>query len=334
MAQRGAGAAAHYTYRLDADPRMGVLRFLHGQELEWECASEADMALHLIGQACYQLAYFSSGGLVMHAALVSRNGQGVLLPGSTGTGKSTLAAWLLRCGYDYLTDELVYIPDEGAQRGYGLRRPLNLKKAARPLLSNIFQISSYTTGVMTSASVDLIQHELFGKGIVLPHIPIGAMVFPRFRAEAAFGLRRLTKAQASLELMQCLINARNLPEHGFPEVVRLARTTPAYQMIYSDFSEVASAVQTVLQDSISSDRQIRHEEFIVGEYFGQYFPGILQRFQLFGSRFEQYRACHTTGHAGQSERCHCRERYPHSGSYQYTRTGCDHYTDAHAAAIA
>lgn len=240
---------AHFTYRLVTDPEIGVLRLYSGDELERECTSEADMALHLIGQVCYQLAYFSTGGLVMHAALVSWNGHGILLPGSTGKGKSTLAAWLLRCGYDYLTDELVFVPDEEVQKGCGLARPLNLKKAARPLLNDLFQVSSATSGVVSTASVDLVPHEVFGKGSVLSQIPICAVIFPSFQTNAVFELRRLSKAQAGLELMQCLINARNLPEHGFPNVIDLARSCAAYQMIYSDYSAVETAVQTALQNS-------------------------------------------------------------------------------------
>jgi hypothetical protein len=241
-------ASADFSYRLESDYKIDGLRLYHDGELERECASEADMALHLIGRTCYQLAYFSTGGLVMHAALVAERGQGILLPGSTGKGKSTLAAWLLRCGYDYLTDELVFVADAEAAMGYGLRRPLNLKKATRPLLNDVFQISGSPSGMMTNDPVDLIQHERFGSGCALSQIPISAVIFPSFQVDAAFDLHRLSKAQASLELMQCLINARNLPEHGFPKVVGLARSIPVYQMIYSNFSAVEPAVQNVLQN--------------------------------------------------------------------------------------
>jgi hypothetical protein len=241
-------ATADFTYRLESDAKMDVLRLFQGEELKWECSTESDMALYLIGQVCYQLAYFSTGGLVMHAALVSWRGQGILLPGSTGKGKSTLAAWLLHYGYDYLTDELVFIADREVTNGYGLSRPLNFKKAARPLLSNVFQISSTSSGVMTSDPVDLIQHERFGSGTVLSHIPILAIIFPLFETEIAFDLHRISKAQACLELMQCLVNARNLPEHGFPNVVNLARLIPTFQMTYSNFSAVEQAVQNVLQN--------------------------------------------------------------------------------------
>jgi hypothetical protein len=246
---RESSSAAHFTYRLESDPGCEVLRLYSGDELERECTCEADMALHLIGQACYQLAYFSSGGLVMHAALVSQNGRGVLLPGNSGKGKSTLAAWLLQCGFDYLTDELVHIPDGEVQIGCGLARQLSLKKAAQPLLSDLYQISAHTRGMMTGASVDLIPHELFGKGEVLTHVPVHMVIFPRFQSEAAFEVHRLSKAQAGLEPMQCLINARNLPEHGFPQVIGIARTIPIYQMVYGDFSTVEVTIQTMLMNS-------------------------------------------------------------------------------------
>ena len=32
--------------------------------------------------------------------------------------------------------------------------------------------------------------------------------------------------------MQCLVNARNLPDHGFAEVVRLAREVPAHAALF------------------------------------------------------------------------------------------------------
>ena len=56
--------------------------------------------------------------------------------------------------------------------------------------------------------------------------------------DCEFELRRLSRAQAGLELMQCLINARNLPDHGFPEVTRLARAMPAYKMTYANFAQI------------------------------------------------------------------------------------------------
>jgi hypothetical protein len=45
--------------------------------------------------------------------------------------------------------------------------------------------------------------------------------------------------------MGCLINARNLPEHGFLEVTRLARTVPAFSLRYGDFAQLEQWVVTL-----------------------------------------------------------------------------------------
>ncbi len=48
-------------------------------------------------------------------------------------------------------------------------------------------------------------------------------------------MRTLTPAQAGWGLMRCLIDARNLPNHGFTAIAQLARQTPARQVRYVDF---------------------------------------------------------------------------------------------------
>jgi hypothetical protein len=38
--------------------------------------------------------------------------------------------------------------------------------------------------------------------------------------------------------MNVLVNARNLPRHGVPEIIRLASSTPAYRLHYSGFDQI------------------------------------------------------------------------------------------------
>ncbi len=230
----------HFTYRLSADQENGRLRLYVGDRLESEMTA-AEMAVYLINQTCYHLAYHSCGGVLLHAALLSRAGKGILLPGKTGQGKSTLAAWLIHQGFDYLTDELVYIPD-GSSECHGLTRPLNLKSGARPLLQTVFGLPEENPTIWRSSNVDLIPPELLGPVQVLREAPLHTILFPNFQPQATFELQPLSRAQAGLALMQCLINARNLPEHGFPEITRLSRQVPAYRITYPGFDPLPGAL--------------------------------------------------------------------------------------------
>jgi hypothetical protein len=240
-----ANRRAQCVYRLVSISESDSLSLYEDGELIKECRFTADMAIFLLGQICYRLAYFSGAGLLLHSALVSRAGVGVLLPGSTGKGKSTLAAWLLHCGYDYLTDELVFIPETGESSFQGFSRPLNMKAGFRTLQENQFGIPHTASGIIAGSTVDLIPPELFGKGKVLSQVRIGLVVFPNYLPNTDFKIQRLSKAQIVLELMQCLINARNLPEHGFPFVTKLARSVPGFRMSYSDLSTVESVLFSV-----------------------------------------------------------------------------------------
>jgi len=68
--------------------------------------------------------------------------------------------------------------------------------------------------------------------------PVSMILFPHYQADGEFDWQVLSPAQTGLELMQFLINARNLPAHGFGEVARLARKSKAYKFTYSSFDQI------------------------------------------------------------------------------------------------
>lgn len=56
-------------------------------------------------------------GFLVHAALLSRNGEGVLVCGAPGAGKSTLSLSLLAAGFSYHADDVVWMKDDGEALG-------------------------------------------------------------------------------------------------------------------------------------------------------------------------------------------------------------------------
>ncbi len=119
----------HVTFNLSPADAPGQLTLRRDEALIYTGDSPARAAELLQSQVCYHLADRSQGGLLFHAAALSWQGRGLLLPGATGAGKSTLTAWLLTQGFEYLTDELVFIP-AGSEKLHAFTRPLNLKHPA------------------------------------------------------------------------------------------------------------------------------------------------------------------------------------------------------------
>lgn len=199
--------------------------------------SPALVADSLLGQVCHQLADKSQGGLLFHAAGLSRQGKGIILPGTMGAGKTTLTAYLLTEGLDYLTDELVFITNE-TMIVKGFARPLNLKLPSRPVLKSRVDYVAQPEAIFSTVGIDLVPPHLFNPATTVSQPPSALILFPHYQAGSQFLLQPLSKAQAGLALMECLVNARNLEDHGFAAVSRLARAVPAYKLYYSHFDQL------------------------------------------------------------------------------------------------
>ncbi len=235
----------HVTYRLTADRRSDQLFLYRDGRLFYRNSSDGAVAEILLGDSCHNLAKESRGGLLFHAAALAWEGQGILLPGGMGAGKTTLAAWLAAKGLEYLTDELVFIPD-GAERMQAFTRPLNLKHPSIHALDKCIDFSKLSDSILCNAHSCLVPHTLIGAGDAPAQVPIRLVLFPQYARCAEPALTALSSAQAGLDLMRCFVNARNLSGHGFREIARLARLAPAYRLRYSCFEQIEGQIESLL----------------------------------------------------------------------------------------
>ena len=233
----------HKAYHLQASD--GQLRLYEKESGLCRTGPAAVVAEYLLGETCYQLAQQSQGGLLFHAAGLARQNKGLLLPGTMGAGKSTLAAWLVSRGFDYLSDELVFIPD-GTDTMRCFARPLNLKHPSRLALQDQLDYAAQSEHILTTPALDLVPAYLFNPNTTVSQPPLKLIIFPHYQAGAEFDLSSLSKAQAGLAAMQCLVNARNLTGHGFAEISRLAAQVPAYKLDYACFSQIGHHIETLM----------------------------------------------------------------------------------------
>ncbi len=237
----------HVTYRARPGESPGTMTLYRDETLIYAGDSESGLAELLMGDASHHLADRSQGGLLFHAAGLAWQGKGLLLPGGIGAGKTTLAVWLTAKGLDFLTDELVFVA-HGTDTVQAFTRPLNVKKGSRAVLQAglPFDFEAHAAHILSSARADLIPPALL-RPVKLSTPPLGLIIFPRYSPDGDFALRPLSKAQAALNLMECLINARNLPGHGLSEIARLAQVAPAYQLNYADFDQIGGQIEVLLK---------------------------------------------------------------------------------------
>ncbi|MFP4345720.1 MAG: hypothetical protein ACLFU8_13580 [Anaerolineales bacterium] len=238
----GASGAPALTYRLLQQGN--TLHLYREGRLIYRGGDLAFCANLLLGNSCRHLAATSREGLVFHAALLVRQGLGVLVPGTIGAGKTTLAARLVEQGLTYLTDELAFVP-LGSERVQGFTRPFNLKPPALELLRREYGASPGCER-WSGRGFDLLAPECLGTVQAGAAPPLRLLLFPHYEPAAVPVARRLTSGQAALALMSTLVNARNLPEHGLGEVARLARMSTACALHYGAFDQVEREIDDLL----------------------------------------------------------------------------------------
>lgn len=176
--------------------------------------------------------------LIIHAAVVEKNGLAAILPAPPGSGKSTLAAGLVLSGWRLLSDELTLI-DRRTGLIQPLPRPVSLKNKSIDVIRQFapdvhINRASHDTVKGTVAHMrpprDSVrrQHETARPGWV---------IFPKWEAGAAATLTPRSQAQTFMFLAQNAFNYSHLGADGFRVGTALIDQTDCYDFHYSALDE-------------------------------------------------------------------------------------------------
>jgi HprK-related kinase A len=179
--------------------------------------------------------------LMLHAAVLERNGQALIMPGDPGAGKSTLTAALMLDGWRLLSDEIALIDrDDGLL--YGLARPVSLKNASIDIIR-----AHSTEAVLGEAARDThkgivahLQPSAISVGRVNDCAQPRWIVFPRWKADAGARLTLHSKAAAFLHLASHAFNYSLLGPLGFQRAGALMDACDCWDF---EYSQLADALQ-------------------------------------------------------------------------------------------
>jgi hypothetical protein len=119
--------APHTDVQLSIRQEGDIVRFLRAGEPAWEC--EATQFLPLLKGELTEIAVrFADYEVALHAAAVTRGPDLLILLGSPGAGKTTLAIALAARGFDIVADDVVLLDERGA--ALGLAFPFATKESS------------------------------------------------------------------------------------------------------------------------------------------------------------------------------------------------------------
>ena len=139
--------------------------------------------------------------IFLHAGVVADGDRAIVTPGLSFAGKTTLVRALVEAGALYYSDEFAVLDETGLVHPYP--KPLSLRTPEG--------------GALAEMRVE----QLGGRAGVHP-VPLGLVAIARYRPDAEWNPRRLTKGAGALALLEHAVPAQERPEQTMRYVRRAA----------------------------------------------------------------------------------------------------------------
>ena len=194
------------------------------------------------------IARYLPGFLQCHASVMSRDGVGVVFPGSPGQGKSTLAAALLKRGWDYLSDEFALI-DPHTHLLHAYPKALCIKQGSFDTLRRIgLPIDRGLTHLKgEKGPVRFINPLDVRPDAVSQPCPVSLVIFPAYRTDGPPMIEPISRAQTVFELTRVSFNFGKFKRRGLHLLADVVSTAGCHRLRSNDLETTCRLVESCLQ---------------------------------------------------------------------------------------
>jgi HprK-related kinase A len=178
--------------------------------------------------------------LIVHAAVIEKNGRALILPAPPGSGKSTLCAGLVSHGWRLLSDELALCAmDTGLL--YGMARPISLKNASIEVMQRFAPDAVLTPSVpdTTKGTVALLRPPAQSVQRIRDPATPAWIVLPKFERGAPATLSAHSKEQTFMLLAEQSFNYDVHGARGFEAVSTLISQCDCFTFSYGELADAA-----------------------------------------------------------------------------------------------
>ena len=190
--------------------------------------------------------------LIIHAAVVERDGRAAVLPAPPGSGKSTLCAGLVNRGWRLLSDELALF-DMDRNLIYGMCRPVNIKNVSIDVIQQFATDAVMTQPVpyTTKGTIALMRPPVESvKRMNQPARPTW-VVLPKYAAGAPPMLVRHSRARCFMLIAEQSFNYHIHGSRGFDAVGQLIDHSQCFQLTYSSLDDAERVFDDLLAGRIA-----------------------------------------------------------------------------------
>lgn len=189
--------------------------------------------------------------LIIHAAVVEKNNKSIILPGTPGSGKSTLCAALINNGWRLLSDELALI-DCHTGTISPVPRPVSLKNESIEIIKNTYpdNLFSPTVHDTQKGSVGLMRAPtasvLNDDKVVDPCF----VVFPKYVPQySGYTLSPVSSPEAFMRLADMTFNYNVLGKQGFMLIKNLVNQCHVFDFKYDgDFEQALTCFERLIEE--------------------------------------------------------------------------------------
>ncbi len=185
--------------------------------------------------------------LMLHAAVIEREGHAVILPAPPGSGKSTLCAALIHRGWRLLSDEMTLISTVDTDI-VPLCRPVSLKNESLDIIRDFAPSAVFSDVVpdTSKGSVGLMKVDKHHLDRVKSAARPGWVIFPKYVPAATAQLAPRSRADSMLELARNAFNYGLLGALGFHTLADVVDQSDCYDFEYSALDDAVQIFDTLV----------------------------------------------------------------------------------------
>ncbi len=185
--------------------------------------------------------------LQLHAATLSFEGQGVVLVGNSGVGKSTLAAGLVSRGWTYLSDEFALI-DPDTLRLHPFPKAMCIKAGSFDVIERLnlplWQRRHYVKAI--KGAVGYVRPQDFARGVVSSPCPIRFVVFPKYGDGEEPRLYPIPPGHAGFRLVAHVLNRRAFSTRAVSILSEVVRSAECLGLVSGPIEETCELIESLV----------------------------------------------------------------------------------------